>query len=115
MIPVRKNAKGKYLHVTFYLPSGLWLLSKDKCSVELKGTTPVTVKVGATCTTLYGLTKSAVITPKITNNLDSKFWTFTGLPTVWVCRYICFLLMFICHIYYCYIMVIGLSVVQFGL
>lgn len=84
MIPIRQNRHGAYLFVTFYLPDGLWLLNKYKCFVELKGTTPVTVKVGATCTTLYGLKKKVVITPKITNGKDSVFWTFFGLPTVWV-------------------------------
>ena len=81
-IPVR----GIFVSVTFYLPEGLWLVNKGKCSVQLEGTKPVTVQVGATCTTLYGLKKYSVITPKITNNLwDSKFWAAFGLPTIWVC------------------------------
>ena len=84
-IPIRPNFKGGYLTVTFYLPDGLWLVNKEKCFVELKGTTPVKVKVGATCTTLTGLRKSIVITPKITNGDDSMFWALFGLPTVWVC------------------------------
>ena len=84
-IPIRPNFKGGYLTVTFYLPDGLWLVNKEKCFVDLKGTTPVKVKVGATCTTLTGLRKSIVITPKITNGDDSMFWALFGLPTVWVC------------------------------
>ena len=79
MIPVRKA-----LSVQFYLPDGLWLLDKDDCSISIKGTTPVKVKVGATCTTLYGLAKLKVITPKITNRDESVFWGDFGLPTVWV-------------------------------
>ena len=83
-IPVRKNSTGKFLSVTFYLPKGLWLVNKEKCSVQLEGTKSVTVKVGATCTTLYGLKKLSVITPKI-NSFGSKFWCVFGLPTIWVC------------------------------
>lgn len=92
-IPVRKNKRGTYLLVTFYLPDGLWLVNKEKCFVELKGTTPMTVKVGATCTTLYGLKKTAVITPRIANNDDTDFWAKFGLPTVWVCRCVWFVLL----------------------
>ena len=92
-IPVRKNSLGNFLSVTFYLPKGLWLVSKKKCSVQLEGTKSVTVKVGATCTTLYGLKKLSVITPKIITNdpYESKFWGFFGLPTIWVCicEYFC--------------------------
>ena len=85
-IPVRRNSMEKALSVTFYLPKGLWLVNKEKCSVQLEGTKSVTVKVGATCTTLYGLKKFSVITPKITNDpSESKFWGFFGLPTIWVC------------------------------
>ena len=84
-IPVRKNFLGNFLSVTFYLPKGLWLVNKEKCSVQLEGTNSVTVKVGATCTTLYGLKKFSVITPKITNPFQSKFWGVFGLPTIWVC------------------------------
>ena len=76
---------GNFVYVTFYLPKGLWLVNKGKCSVQLKGTKPVTVMVGATCTTLYGLKKFSVITPKITNPLQSEFWGLFGLPTIWVC------------------------------
>ena len=88
-IPVRKNSLGNFLSVRFYLPKGLWLVNKMKCSVQLEGTNPVTVQVGATCTTLYGLKKFSVITPKIITNdpLESKFWGFFGLPTIWVCVY----------------------------
>lgn len=86
-IPVRKN----FLSVRFYLPNGLWLVNKEKCSVQLNGTNSVTVKVGATCTTLYGSKKSSVITPVITNPFESKFWgslqSVFGLPTIWVCIY----------------------------
>ena len=78
-IPVRTA-----LDVTFYLPDGLWLLNKDKCFVKLKGTTPVKVKVGATCTTLHGLAKLKVITPKIDNIGETAFWKYFGLPLVWV-------------------------------
>ena len=84
-IPVRKNSLGNFLSVTFYLPKGLWLVNKGKCSVQLEGTKPVTVKIGATCTTLYGLKKRSVITLKITNPFQSKFWGSFGLPTIWVC------------------------------
>ena len=86
-IPVRKNSWGNFLSVTFYLPNGLWLVNKEKCSVQLNGTNSVTVKVGATCTTLYGSKKSSVITPVITNPFQSKFWGVIGfgLPTIWVC------------------------------
>ena len=85
-IPVRRNSRGDFVSVTFYLPKGLWLVNKEKCSVQLEGTKPVTVQVGATCTMLYGLKKFSVITPKITNNLwDSRFWRAFGLPTIWVC------------------------------
>ena len=84
-IPVRKNSLWNFLSVTFYLPKGLWLVNKEKCSVQLEGTNPVTVKVGATCTTLYGLKKFSVITPKITNPFGSRFWGVFGLPTIWVC------------------------------
>ena len=80
-MPVRRI----FLSVTFYLPKGLWLVNKGKCSVQLIGTKPVTVQVGATCTTLYGLKKLSVITPKITNPFGSQFWGFHGLPTIWVC------------------------------
>ncbi|XP_015780130.1 PREDICTED: von Willebrand factor D and EGF domain-containing protein-like, partial [Acropora digitifera] len=83
-IPVRKNSFGTFLSVTFYLPKGLWLVNKEKCSVQLEGTNSVTVKVGATCTTLYGLKKLSVITPKIANHFQSKFWGVFGLPTIWV-------------------------------
>ncbi|XP_074620010.1 uncharacterized protein LOC141878862 isoform X3 [Acropora palmata] len=84
-IPVRRNSRGDFVSVTFYLPKGLWLVNKEKCSVQLEGTKPVTVQVGATCTMLYGLKKFSVITPKITNNLwDSRFWRAFGLPTIWV-------------------------------
>ena len=93
-IPVRK----KPLSVTFYLPQGLQLVNKEKCSVQLEGTKSVTVKVGATCTTLYGLKKFSVITPVITNNLwESKFWAAFGLPTVWVCICEYFLRVFYYH------------------
>ena len=92
-IPVRKNSLGNFLSVTFYLPEGLQLVNKEKCSVQLEGTKSVTVKVGATCTTLYGLKKLSVITPKIITNdpFESKFWGFFGLPTIWVCvfEYFC--------------------------
>ncbi|XP_015777730.1 PREDICTED: von Willebrand factor D and EGF domain-containing protein-like [Acropora digitifera] len=84
-IPVRKNSLGHFLFVRFYLPKGLWLVNKEKCSVQLEGTNSVTVKVGATCTTLYGLKKFSVITPKITNPFQSEFWGAFGLPTIWVC------------------------------
>ena len=81
-IPVWKNV----LTVTFYLPNGLWLKSKNKkCSVQLEGTKSVTVEVGAQCTTLYGFKKLVVITPKITHAEDSNFWGAFGLPTIWVC------------------------------
>ena len=83
-IPVRKNSIGNFLSVRFYLPEGLWLVNKEKCSVQLEGTNSVTVKVGATCTALYGSKKLRVITPMITNHRESKFWGF-GLPTIWVC------------------------------
>ena len=86
-IPVRRNSKGNFLSVTFYLPNGLWLVNKEKCDVQLEGTKSVTVKVGATCTTLYGSTKLSVITPAITNSFQSEFWGVFGfgLPTIWVC------------------------------
>lgn len=84
MIPVRKNSKGNFLFVTFYLPTNLWLENKEDCSIKLEGTKPVTVRVGATCTTLYGSKKLLVITPKILNPTDSEFWGVFGLPTVWV-------------------------------
>ena len=84
-IPVRKNSLGNFLSVTFYLPKGLWLVNKGKCSVQLEGTKPVTIKVGATCTMLYGLKKFSVITPKITNSFQSKFWGVFSLPTILVC------------------------------
>ncbi|XP_044176217.1 von Willebrand factor D and EGF domain-containing protein-like isoform X2 [Acropora millepora] len=87
-IPVRKNSVDKFLSVRFYLPDGLWLVNKEKCSVQLEGTNSVTVKVGATCTTLYGSKKLSVITPAITNPFESKFWgslqSVFGLPTIWV-------------------------------
>ncbi|XP_015775656.1 PREDICTED: uncharacterized protein LOC107353782 [Acropora digitifera] len=85
-IPVRRNSKGNFLSVTFYLPNGLWLVNKEKCDVQLEGTKSVTVKVGATCTTLYGSTKLSVITPAITNSFQSEFWGVFGfgLPTIWV-------------------------------
>lgn len=90
-IPVRKNSLGNFLSVTFYLPEGLQLVNKEKCSVQLEGTKSVTVKVGASCTTLYGLEKLSVITPKITNSFGSEFWGVFGLPTIWVCvfEYFC--------------------------
>ena len=91
-IPVRKNSIGKFLSVTFYLPEKLWLVNKEKCSVQLEGTNSVTVKVGATCTALYGLKKLNVITPKITNPFQSKFWGAFGLPTIWVCTWEYYLL-----------------------
>ncbi|XP_068711982.1 von Willebrand factor D and EGF domain-containing protein-like [Montipora foliosa] len=75
-IPVRNT----FLTVTFYLPKGLWLENKGDCSIQLQGTKSVTVRVGATCTTLYGLRKLSVITPQITT--DSVFWGYFGLPTV---------------------------------
>ena len=81
-IPVRTE---KSLLVRFYLPEGLRLVNNEGCSVQLEGTKSVTVKVGATCTTLYGFEKSSVITPKITNPIESKFWGPFGLPTIWVC------------------------------
>ena len=96
-IPVRVGTVTGGLLVRFYLPDGLWMVDKDKCYVELKGTTPVTVNIGATCTTLWGRKKLKVITPKITNDPDTlSFWAYMGLPTVWVyildrfgCRYYC--------------------------
>lgn len=79
MIPVR----GKFnLLVTFYLPTNLWMENKEDCSIILKGTKPVTVRIGATCTALYGSKKLLVITPKIVTH--STFWGVFGLPTVWV-------------------------------
>lgn len=83
-IPVRKNRDGFYVRVTFYLPDGLWLVNnKDKCIVEIKETEEVKVSIGATCTTLHGLRNLKVISPKIENK--SGFWSFYGLPTIWVC------------------------------
>ena len=83
-IPVRKNSEGLYVYVTFYLPDGLWLVNnKDKCIVEIKETQEVKVSIGATCTTLHGLKNLKVISPKITN--QNGFWSFYGLPTIWVC------------------------------
>ena len=83
-IPVRKNTDGLYVYVTFYLPDGLWLVNnKDKCIVEIKETEEVKVSIGATCTTLHGLRNLKVISPKITN--QRGFWSFYGLPTIWVC------------------------------
>lgn len=74
------------LTVTFYLPHGLWLKTKNqRCSVQLEGTKSVTVEVGAECTTLYGLKRSGLITPKITNAKENIFWGAFGLPTIWVC------------------------------
>ena len=87
-IPVRMNSMETFLSVRFYLPKGLWLVNKEKCYVQLRGTNSVTVKVGATCTTLYGSKKSSVITPVITNLHKSAFWgglQLFGLPTIWVC------------------------------
>ena len=83
-IPVRKNSDGHYVYVTFYLPDGLWLVNnKDKCIVEIKETEEVKVSIGATCTTLHGLKNLKVISPKIMN--QKGFWSFYGLPTIWVC------------------------------
>ena len=83
-IPVRKNSDGLYVYVTFYLPDGLWLVNnKDKCIVEIKETEEVKVSIGATCTTLHGLKNLKVISPKIMN--QKGFWSFYGLPTIWVC------------------------------
>ena len=75
--------------MTFYLPEGksLWLENKGDCSIQLQGTDPKTVRIGASCTTLDGLSQSLVITPMITNGDDSDFWGFVGLPIVWVCSF----------------------------
>ena len=81
-IPVR----GIFVSVTFYLPKDLWLVNKTKCSVQLEGTNSVTVKVGATCTTLYGQKWNGVITPEITKPTESEFWDSYGdLATISVC------------------------------
>ncbi|PFX16668.1 Fibropellin-1 [Stylophora pistillata] len=83
-IPVRKNSKGFYLFVKFFLPPGLWIMGEKNCHIEMKETNSVAVQIGATCNTLRGSKKLNVITPRFTNHNDSDFWGFFGLPTIWI-------------------------------
>lgn len=83
-IPVRKNSRGEYLFVKFFLPPGLWIMDKKNCLIQMEETKSVTVQIGATCTTLHGSSKLNVVTPMLINHEHSQFWAFFGLPTIWV-------------------------------
>lgn len=73
------------MSVKFYLPHGLWLVNKDKCIVEIKDTQEVKVSITASCTTLYGMKKLKVITPRIIDkDEDFGFWSGYNLQTIWV-------------------------------
>ena len=82
-IPARKLQYLGYPKFYFWLPDGVQAVNRQ-CQIELKGTTPVTLNIKATCpqNTQISTGLRAIVPQRL--NIHDPFWFEAHLPTVWV-------------------------------
>ena len=83
-IPAREDENFGYPKFYFWLPDEVQLVNQQQCEIELKGTTPVTLNIKATCPQNTQISSGLrAIVPQI-SHIHDKFWLNAHLPTVWV-------------------------------
>lgn len=88
-IPARQNSRSNWPMISFWLPKEIQLVdNEDQCELELRGTTPILLRIKATCPAAGATEGLKAIVPHI-STLHSKFWHLdkVGLPTIWVRRW----------------------------
>lgn len=73
--------------ISFWLPKEIQLVNRNKCEIPLKGITPITLEIKATCPEFEnGATEGLkVIVPHISNRHSRWFWNNQAeLPAIWV-------------------------------
>ena len=83
-IPAREHEIFGYPKFYFWLPDEVQLVNQQQCEIELKGTTPVTLNIKATCPQNTQISSGLrAIVPQI-SQIHDQFWLRAHLPTVWV-------------------------------
>ena len=83
-IPAREHEIFGYPKFYFWLPDEVQLVNQQQCEIELKGTTPVTLNIKATCpqNTQISTGLRAIVPQR--SEIHDPFWLRANLPTVWV-------------------------------
>ena len=84
MIPAREHEIFGYPKFYFWLPDEVQLVNQQQCEIELKGTTPVTLNIKATCPQNTQISSGLRAIVPQRSQIHDQFWLRAHLPTVWV-------------------------------
>ena len=83
-IPAREHEIFGYPKFYFWLPDEVQLVNQQQCEIELKGTTPVTLNIKATCPQSTQISSGLRAIVPQRSQIHDQFWFRAHLPTVWV-------------------------------
>ena len=83
-IPAREHEIFGYPKFYFWLPDEVQLVNQQQCEIELKGTTPVTLNIKATCPQNTQISSGLRAIVPQRSQIHDQFWLRAHLPTVWV-------------------------------